>query len=64
MENILNIARDVAVVGYMFVLRIVVPLLIIWMYGNGLRKWLQERDEREEQAIEKPEQLQQSHTQA
>jgi hypothetical protein len=38
--NLVNFIRDVLVIGYMFVLRIGVPLLIVVMWGAALKKWL------------------------
>ncbi|MBI4672129.1 MAG: hypothetical protein HY741_10745 [Chloroflexi bacterium] len=38
--NILDFIRDVLVIGYFFVLRIGVPLLIVFMWGAALKKWL------------------------
>ncbi len=44
METIIPIVRDVLVIGYMFVLRIGVPFIIVMMVGSALRKWLEESD--------------------
>ncbi len=38
--NIFNFVRDVLVIGYMFVLRLGVPLLIVVFWGLALKKWL------------------------
>lgn len=38
--NIFNFVRDALVIGYMFVLRIGVPLLIVVFWGMALKKWL------------------------
>ncbi len=42
--DILAILRDALVLGYMFVLRIGVPLLITLMIGAWLRKLLEEKE--------------------
>jgi hypothetical protein len=42
MNDILTILRDVLIVGYLFVLRIGVPILITLLIGVWLQKWLQE----------------------
>ncbi len=42
MENLTGTLRDVLVVGYMFVLRIGVPILITLMIGAWLQRLLQE----------------------
>ncbi len=42
-ESIMAFVRDVLVIGYMFVLRIGVPLLITLMLGTWLRKLLEEK---------------------
>ncbi len=42
--DIFAIVRDVLVLGYMFVLRIGVPLLITLMIGAWLRKMLEEKE--------------------
>ncbi len=43
LDNIISFVRDVLVIGYMFVLRIGVPLLITLMIGAWLRKQLEEK---------------------
>ncbi len=48
LESIINFIRDVLVVGYLFVLRIGVPLLITLMVGAWLRKVLEEKQEEPE----------------
>lgn len=50
METLIPIVRDVLVIGYMFVLRLGVPLLITLMLGSTARKWLEENDARESKA--------------
>jgi hypothetical protein len=50
MDTIPGILRDVLVIGYLFVLRIGVPLLIMLMVGMWLRKVLEPKP-----APEKPE---------
>jgi hypothetical protein len=45
METFRAFVRDAVVVGYMFVLRIGVPLLITLLLGSGLRKLLEEKQE-------------------
>ncbi len=52
-ESIVNLIRDILVIGYMFVLRIGVPLIITLMVGAWLRKMLEEKpapEEKEETA--------------
>ncbi len=44
LDSILAFVRDVAVIGYMFVLRIGVPLLITLMIGAWLRRLLEEHE--------------------
>ncbi len=51
------ILRDVLVLGYMFILRIGVPLLITIMLGAWLRKLLEEKEpvsESEHKPVEAP----------
>ncbi len=43
LDSIISFVRDVLVLGYMFVLRIGVPLLITLMIGAWLRKTLEEK---------------------
>ncbi len=43
LDTIISFVRDVLVIGYMFVLRIGVPLLITLMIGAWLRKVLEEK---------------------
>ncbi len=43
--DIFGIIRDVLVIGYMFVLRIVVPILITLMIGAWLKRLLEEHEE-------------------
>jgi hypothetical protein len=45
METFRVFVRDAIVIGYMFVLRIGVPLLITLFIGSGLRKLLEEKQE-------------------
>ncbi|MGB8648365.1 MAG: hypothetical protein WCF84_24225 [Anaerolineae bacterium] len=47
-ESIINLIRDVLVIGYLFILRIGVPILITLMVGTWLRKLLEEKQERPE----------------
>ncbi len=42
--DLLAILRDVMVLGYMFILRIGVPILITLMIGAWLRKLLEEKE--------------------
>ncbi len=51
-ENIISIVRDILVIGYMFVLRIGVPLLITLMVGAWLKKLLEEKQEEPEKIDE------------
>ncbi len=45
MENLLNLVRDLAVVGYIFILRIGVVVWLTLMLGWWLRKMLEEKEE-------------------
>lgn len=45
METFRAFVRDAVVIGYMFVLRIGVPLLITLLLGSGLQKMLEEKQE-------------------
>ena len=44
--DILGIMRDVMVIGYMFILRIGVPILITLMIGAWLKRLLEEHEEK------------------
>ncbi len=46
--DIFGIVRDVFVIGYMFVLRIGVPILITLMIGAWLKRLLEEHEEQPE----------------
>ncbi len=46
-EDLIGFVRDVLVVGYMFVLRIGVPILITLMLGAWLKHFLEERESKE-----------------
>ncbi len=48
LESILSLVRDILVVGYMFVLRIGVPLILTLMIGAWLRRLLEEKPAPEE----------------
>jgi len=52
--NIFNFIRDVLVIGYLFVLRIGVPLLIVVMWGTALRKWLERQSQAQPAKAIKP----------
>ncbi len=53
--DILAILRDVMVLGYMFILRIGVPILITLMIGAWLRKLLEEKEPvSEDKPVEAP----------
>lgn len=41
--NLLDILRDVLVVGYLFVIRVAVPLLLLVFWGAALKKRLEQR---------------------
>lgn len=45
-DQILNFARDVVVIGYMFVLRIGVPIIVTMFIGWWLERKLAEKDAR------------------
>ncbi len=45
MDNLLNLVRDLAVVGYIFILRIGVVVWLTLMLGWWLRKLLEEKEE-------------------
>jgi len=58
-ENLFPFLRDVVVIGYMLVLRIAVPVIIVLFMGWWLQRKLAERDAREmEQLKRKQAQLQ------
>ncbi len=48
LDNIISIVRDILVIGYMFVLRIGVPLLLTLMIGAWLRRMLEDKTEETE----------------
>ncbi len=48
LDNIISLVRDILVIGYMFVLRIGVPLLLTLMIGAWLRKMLEDKTEETE----------------
>jgi hypothetical protein len=52
LDSILALVRDILVVGYLFVLRIGVPLIITLMLGTWLRKLLEEKEKPAE--VEQP----------
>ncbi len=54
LDSIISFIRDVLVIGYMFVLRIGVPLLITLMIGAWLRKMLEEKPTETEQTETTP----------
>ncbi len=55
LDSILALVRDILVVGYLFVLRIGVPLIITLMLGTWLRKLLEEKEKPVEQEQTKAE---------
>lgn len=40
--NILNALRDVLVVGYMFVIRVAVPIMLVLLWGAALKKRMEQ----------------------
>ena len=52
LDNLISFARDVLVLGYMFVLRIGVPLLLTLMIGAWLRRMLEDKTEETETTTE------------
>ncbi len=60
--DILAILRDGLVLGYIFVLRIAVPLLITLMIGAWLRKVLEEKEPASEAKPVQPPQAKQAPT--
>lgn len=42
MTELLNLVRDIMVIGYLFILRIGVPILITLMLGAWVRKLLEQ----------------------
>jgi hypothetical protein len=54
LDTIIPVVRDILVIGYLFVLRIGVPVLITLMLGSAARKWLEASDAREAEKESKP----------
>ncbi len=52
LDTLISFVRDVLVIGYMFVLRIGVPLLLTLMIGAWLRRMLEEKHEEPETKTE------------
>lgn len=52
LENFLFLARDIAVIGYSFVLRIGVPIIVTLFIGWWLERKLVEWDARDAQALQ------------
>ncbi len=55
LEQLLGIVRDVLVLGYMFVVRIGVPIMITLMLGWWLQKLLEEKEPVQEEKPAEPE---------
>lgn len=51
-ENIFPVIRDLVVIGYLFVLRIGVPIIVTLFIGWWLERKLKEWDARDAQALE------------
>jgi hypothetical protein len=54
LDTIIPVVRDILVIGYLFILRIGVPLLITLMLGSAAKKWLEASDAREALKEDKP----------